>query len=272
MVTTELEPIQVIATEQSRLAQEFKNLPSSAWQAPSRCAGWSNAVVVAHLAFYARAYTDSIARALRGEGGTPDGPEGRQVSREEYLSWERDTNNALAKQAPDGPLNEFITSGDKLLDTLTRVAPTDLDLPAWHQSGTYTVGTLMYWRIYELGFHGWDVRAALDPAAVIRPELCPYVLGTLRQLQPWLATPDTTIDATCRFEVDGQSWMAHIGDGKLAEISEPGEIDAVIRTDACTYLLLATLRQTLADCADRIAIEGSPERAGRVLSASGIRI
>jgi uncharacterized protein (TIGR03083 family) len=69
--------VQVIANEQSRLAQEVRNLPDSVWAAPSRCAGWTNAFVVAHLAFYARAYNQSITKALRGEGGTPDGPEGR---------------------------------------------------------------------------------------------------------------------------------------------------------------------------------------------------
>jgi hypothetical protein len=208
----------------------------------------------------------------RGEGGTPDGPDGQPVSREEYLSWERKTNDAVAGRAGDGVLNEFITSGDRLADTLARVAPADLELPAWHQSGVYTVGTLMYWRIYELGFHGWDVRATLDSAAVIRPELCPYVLGTLRQLQPFFSTPAATIQATCRFEVDGQSWITRIHEGKLTEVSDSSEVDAVIRTDACTYLLVTTLRQALKDSADRITIEGSRERAQQVLTAGGVRI
>jgi hypothetical protein len=182
---------------------------------------------------------------------------GPPVAREDYLAWECDWNKALAEHAPDGLLNEFMTSGDELLDTLERVAAADLELPAWHQSWTYTVGTLVYWRIYELGFHGWDVRATLDRDAAIPAELCPYVLRTLRQLQAWLSTPAPTIEATCRFEVDGQSWITRVRDGKVAEISDSSAVDAVIRRDASTHLLLSTLRQSLTDSADRIMIEGS---------------
>jgi hypothetical protein len=169
-------------------------------------------------------------------------------------------------------LSEFAASGSELVDTLRRVTAADLDLPAYHQSGTYTIGILSYWRIYELGFHAWDVRASFDPVAEIRQELCPFVLGTLRQLQPWLCRPDATLDLTCRFEVDGQSWTTRASNGKLEEIADGPAPGAIIRTDAGTYLLLTTLRQTFADRAGRIAIEGSRGQAQAMLDASGIRI
>src|ERR1700712_4758774 len=60
---TEHEPVQLIADEQDRLAREFERLPTSGWTAPSRCAGWSNASVIGHLAFHAGVYRDTVSRA-----------------------------------------------------------------------------------------------------------------------------------------------------------------------------------------------------------------
>jgi hypothetical protein len=155
---------------------------------------------------------------------------------------------------------------------LLRLTPPDLSVPVWHYSGTLTIGVLVAYRLYELAFHGWDVRATVVPDAKIRPELCSLLVGTVRQLLPWLCTPVSTAEATCRFEVAGQVWATRIVDGKLAEVSGPGATDATVRTDPSTFLLLATRRQTLADCVGQIDVEGSREVAERMLGVGSFRI
>jgi hypothetical protein len=190
------------------------------------------------------------------------------LTREEFLSRADADQKALAQRAPGDLLRELSRSGDELTDMLQRLAPTDMSLPAWHYSGTLTIGLLVAYRLYEIAFHGWDVLSTADSARQIRPELCPFLMGMARQLLPLLCTPESTVEATCRFEVDGQIWTTHIGNGQLAEVSDPGEPAAIVRTDASTFLLLATSRQTLADCGDRIAIEGSRDLAERVLGVS----
>ena len=59
----------------------------------------------------------------------------------------------------------------------------------------------------ELGFHGWDIRASIDPAAEIRSELCPFLVGFVRRVfVPGVCHPDTNLEGTRRIEVDGQTW------------------------------------------------------------------
>jgi uncharacterized protein (TIGR03083 family) len=271
-VTAAHGPIQLIADEEPRLALELQRLPPAAWAAPSRCAGWSNAHVVGHLAFHAAVYRDSIARALRGDSTPPPGSDGQPLTREAFLSHADAQQVALANHVPEDVLRELSRAGDALTDVLKRLAPADLDRPVWHYTGTLTIGFLLAFRLYELAFHGWDVRSTVDPAAQIRPELCPFLVGTVRQLLPVLSAPDCSIQATCRFEVDGQTWTTHVGDGKVEEVMPAGEPDAIVRTDASTFLLLTTMRLPLSGCADRVTIEGARDPAELALSVSTIRV
>jgi uncharacterized protein (TIGR03083 family) len=227
---------------------------------------------VGHLARYASVYRESIARALKGDNAPPLGPDGLPSTREAFLALTDADQRALAEQAPRDLLREFSRSGDELTEMLRCPAPADLDLPAWHYSGPLTIGILAAYRLYELAFHGWDVRSTVDPAARIHPELCPFLVGIVRRLQPSLCEPERSITGTCRFEVDGQTWTSRVDGGKLAEVSDPGAPDAVVRTDASTFLLLVTSRQTPADCADRLAIEGERERVERMLGTSCFRV
>src|SRR5579864_5159067 len=68
------EIVELIADEQPRLARELAELPVEAWKTPSRCEGWTNARVVAHLALGAELYRDCVSRALNGDIAAPAGP------------------------------------------------------------------------------------------------------------------------------------------------------------------------------------------------------
>jgi hypothetical protein len=77
------------------------------------------------------------------------------------------------------------------VDVLQRLAPADRDLAAWHYARVLTIGTLLAFRTYELGFHGWDIRASVDPAAELRPDLRPFLVEFLRRFfVPLACHPD----------------------------------------------------------------------------------
>ena len=264
-------PVQLIADEQLRLAREFENMALEVWTAPSRCTGWNNAMVVGHLVFYANEYREAITRAVRGDSAAPHGPDGRPLTPAEFLSDAQVRQDVLARQAPDELLRQFASSGEALMAVLGNLTSADMALPVWHYSGVLTSAVLLAYRVYELGFHGWDVRASVDREARIHLELCPFLVGAVRQLLPMFCQPERSIDVTCTFEVDDQTWTTRICDGKLAETSASAA-DATIRMDSCTLLLLTTGRQTLVDCADQVVIEGAQDRAEQLLAASCFRI
>ena len=81
-----------------------------------------------------------------------------------------------------------------------------------------------------------------------------------------------TIRATCRFDVDGQAWTVRVANGKLEEIGESAAPDASVRTDTSSFLLLATLRQSLAERANQLAIRGAHDSAEQVLTGGRIRV
>jgi hypothetical protein len=116
------------------------------------------------------------------------------------------------------------------------------------------------------------VLSTVDRTVRLHPDLCSFLVGTVRGLLPLLCAPASGPETMCRFEVDGQVWTTRVGDGKLEETSPSSVADVTIRTDASTFLLLVTMRQTLTECADRVTIGGVPELAEHVLSVSCFRV
>jgi uncharacterized protein (TIGR03083 family) len=267
------DPVRLIADEQPRLARELHDLPSDVWTAPSRCAGWSNARVVGHLTFYAGVYRQSVTRALNGDTAPQTGPDGQPMTREQFMSLAGDREVALAQEAPGNLVDQFVRSGEELVDVFRRLSPAAHNRGAWHPARVFTIGTLLAFRTYELGFHGWDIRASVDPAAELRPELCPFLVDFVcRFFVPQACHPDANLEGTCRCEVDGQTWTYQVGEGRVAEASPSAVPDAVIRTDPSTYLLLATSRRALANRVDRIVMDGERQRGEQLLGATCYRM
>ena len=267
------DPVRLIADEQPRLARELQDLPTEMWTAPSRCAGWSNARVVGHLTFYAGVYRQSVTRALNGDTAPPTGPDGQPMTREQLMALAGDRELALAQEAPGNLVEQLVRSGEELVDVLRRLLPADHDRGARHPARVFTIGILLAFRTYELGLHGWDIRASVDPAAELRPELGPFLVDFVRRFfVPQACHPDASLEGTCRFEVDGQTWTYQVGGGRVEAVSSSAEPDAIIRTDPSTYLLLATSRRALTDRVDRISIDGDQQRGERLLGATCYRI
>ena len=263
-----LDRVSLIRNEHARLSAEIGGLPDDVWPAPSSCAGWTNARLVAHLVFGAKLYRDSITRALQGDSG----PQDPTLSLVELRAGWAAYQDGLAEASPSERLAQFVTSSDALMAVLESLQPTDLDRPAWHPIGVLTIGTFVAFRVYELALQGWDTRASLDPDAELHAEVCPFLVATARRLQPRFCHPDASVSGMCRFVVDEQTWTVRVGEGKIAEVAEGAASAPTLRTDASTWLLLVTQRRLLSDRQRRVHVEGDRDAAERVLTATSFRV
>jgi uncharacterized protein (TIGR03083 family) len=264
--------IQLIAAEQPRLSGELRDLPADAWSALSRCDGWSNARTLAHLTLASSFYHQSVTRALNGDTSPPAAPDGREMALEDLRQLFTNRQEEWARKPTAELLDLFDEHSLALVDLLRGLSPADLDKPAWHPFGTITIGTFVGFRTFELGFHGWDIRASLDPNAAVRAELRPFLLGMVRQAQARFCRPEPGLEGTFRCEADGQAWAFRAGNGALEAAAADTAADATIKTDADAYLLLATSRRSLPELSERLIIEGDRRQAERLLSAACFRI
>jgi uncharacterized protein (TIGR03083 family) len=265
-------PIQLIADEQPRLSGELRNLPADAWGALSRCEDWSNARTLAHLTLGSLLYYQSVTRALNGDTSPPAAPDGREMALEDLRQVFTNRQEEWARKPTAELLDLFDEHGLALGDLFRGLSPADLDKPAWHPFGTITIGTFVGFRTFELGFHGWDIRASLDPDAAVRAELRPFLLGMVRQAQARFCRPEPDLEGAFRCEVDGRAWAFRAGNGALEDAPADTAADATIKTDVNSYLLLATSRRSLPELSGRVTVEGDRRRAEQFLSAACFRI
>jgi uncharacterized protein (TIGR03083 family) len=258
-------PVRLVADEQAELARELRQLPDEVWARPSRCAGWRNARVLAHLAAGAELYRQSVLRALDGDASLSD------AAAQSVACFEV-RQERLSEAPPSMLVTAFIASGGALDRLWSSLSPADFDRPAWHPMRQVTVGMLLALRIFELAFHGWDIRASVDAEAAIRPALGPFLVGFVRQAQRRFCRPSPDLEATCRFEVEAESWTLTVRDGQLDDAPPGARAELAVRTDPSTFLLLATRRRTLAEVSGAVAIRGAAERAPRVLAATSFHV
>ena len=108
-------------------------------------------------------------------------------------------------------------------------------------------------RLQELVIHDWDIRAAIDPSAILDPEGARALLPVA---QTWLAMtfrPGAKLEApaTYRFDVIGHPTASHdvTADGESFEIKAQGSnpADVTITCDGDSYLLFAYGRLDASD-------------------------
>ncbi|MBV9121299.1 MAG: maleylpyruvate isomerase family mycothiol-dependent enzyme [Chloroflexi bacterium] len=262
------DPVQLIAQEQVRLLSELKKLPEAAWQRQSHCEGWTNARVVAHLIVQAEAYQQAVAKGIRGDTLPPSIPGGQRLTVDTFRERSRNREASLAGRARAELLPLFDKQSTELVDLFRRVAPQATTKPAWHPSGNWTIAMYISMRVYELALHGWDIHVSLEPSAVVRPQLQPFLIHFLLQTGKRFFDGTDDLDGIYRFELQGsQSWTTRIFNGKLDYGPIEPSPDAVIRTDPSHFLLLASCRENLRQMEQRgqLRIEGDRERTEMLL-------
>lgn len=264
------DPVQLIAQEQVRLFSELKKLPEAAWRHPSRCEGWTNARVVAHLTVACENIQNNINKALRGDTLPPSIPGGQRLTAEQYIERVRARQDELSEQPRLELLHLFDKHGTALVDVLRRVAPHNMTKPAWSPFGERTVAMYVSIRIFELAFHGWDIHASLDPNAKIREQIQPFLIHFFLQTGKRSFQGGPELDGVYRFELPGAlAWCTRVFNSKMDHGPLEPEPDATIRTDGNHLLLLFTKRESLPHLEQRglLTIEGDHERASGLLAA-----
>ncbi|MGH2469962.1 MAG: maleylpyruvate isomerase family mycothiol-dependent enzyme [Chloroflexota bacterium] len=257
------EPVQLIAQEQVRLFAELRKLPDAAWQRPSHYHGWSVARVVAHLALGGQFFHQSIGKAVRGDTLPPSLPGGQRMTADGFRTQLEQKQEQLAAKPRGEVLTLFDKTGSDMVDLLRKVPAHHMVRPAWHPDGGWTVAMFVSMRVFDLAFHGWDVRVAMDPAAIIRPQLQPFLVSLQLQVAKRRFKGGPELDAMYRFDLGSQSWTARAFGGKLEFGPPEPNPDATIKTDPNTFLLLSTARRPLAALEERghLKLEGERDLA-----------
>jgi uncharacterized protein (TIGR03083 family) len=269
------DPVQLIAQEQVRLFSELKKLPEPAWQRISHCEGWTNARVVAHLTAAAEFYHSSVGKGIRGDCLPPSIPGGQRLNVESFLERYATKQEELAALPRQELLAAFDKQGTALVDLFRRVQPGSMTKPAWSPHGSWTVAMFVSVRVAELALHGWDIHVSLDPNAKVREQLLPFLIHFQLQTGKRLFQPDDELDGLYRFELPGSmAWTTRVFNGKMEYGPLEPAPDAIIRTDANSFLLLTTRRLRLEQLEQRgaLAIEGDRERSEALLKAMCRRV
>lgn len=263
------EPVQLIAQEQVRLFAELKKLPEASWRQPSHYQGWDVAGVVAHLALAAQFFHQSVSRALRGDSQAPSLPGGQRITAEAFKDRLTAKQNELAVSPRSELLALFDKSGSELADLLRRIAPHNMTRPAWHPDGTWTIAMFVSMRVFDLAFHGWDIHVALDPAAVIRPQLQPFLISLHLQFEKRRFKGEADLDGVYRFDLTNQAWTTRVFNGKMEYGPLEPNPDVTIKTDPNSFLLLTTCRQPLDALQAKgvLKLDGDADLGSRLLEA-----
>ncbi len=236
--------VKLISRIAERLESYLSSRPQENWSRPSRCDLWEVADVVAHLAGGAERQAQSMERGRQGRADQPEGFSPPDAVSMSASNAQRDIT--LRQRLADSLLNTFVENHARLHQLLTEFGPEEWEIPCWHaRRGPIPARDYLDLRLQELVIHDWDIRAAIDPAAILDPEGARALLPVA---QTWLAMtfrPGAKLEApaTYRFYVIGHPTASHdvTADGESFEIKAQGSnpADVTITCDGDSYLLFA---------------------------------
>lgn len=164
----------------------------------SACAGWTVRDVLAHLRLLSSRYPNGVVQGLNGivtefwmyplPGEDYETADSREF--------------AEARGRPGYSLaTEFAAAAGIFVELMDRLSPEDLEKSAGTPRGTYKIRHFPFFYIYELGIHDWDIRAAFDPNAPIRPALAPAFGRILRSRLPTLVQGPVPAEFPAQYSV-----------------------------------------------------------------------
>ncbi|MEV6930523.1 maleylpyruvate isomerase family mycothiol-dependent enzyme [Dactylosporangium sp. NPDC051485] len=107
------------------------------------------------------------------------------------------------------------------------------------------VATSALLRLTEFGYHDWDVRASLDPSAVLAPEAAALLSDRVEGLFGWIAKPANldgrTADLLVRLTDTGETLGLHLAE-PVAITAAPGNPDGELSLTLEAWLRLAAGR------------------------------
>lgn len=221
--------IEALAAEHDKLTNAVRELSSEQLAAPSAAAEWSVAQVLSHVGSGAEITLAGLQTAL-GQRPAPDDGFNRAVwDRWDAMSPEEQRAGALEHDA------ELVAALTALDATQRRT----LELQVGFGPGPLTVAEFTGVRLHEAAQHGWDVRAAADPAAELDAAsaqvLADLFCDGLGFLLGFIGKPESITEPT-RLEIAGSGYALSITDTvtMVTPVNEPtatfsGPLEAAIR-------------------------------------------
>lgn len=251
-----------IAHETRRFVETLAGLDAAGWRREvAACPGWDVRELAVHVAFVAENWGATVRQALGGNPAPPWADPAAERARR------IGSKRALEDAALLADLRRATHDIQRLLAGIT---PQQYALPAWHRQGEQSIARyLVYW-FWEIGIHGWDLRAAFEPGAGFDAETRDVYVDFLARALPRYLAPgeDPVLTATYWFSLTepARTISVRLAHGTHEVVPGPeGTPDVTFHLTGTTWVL-ATLNRIdpLAATGDgRIQVEGDSALAGR---------
>lgn len=248
---------------------DMEALPTSAWQQPSDCAGWTIAGAFIHVVQVSELLGDSIARGRAGDPGPPP-----LAAAEGVMAW-RAARTARQQEAlsqsPAELFDWYRRAVGALNAELDAIPGAPAEAQGWHPIGARPLTWIQDQWLFELALHDWDIRVALDPGAEVRAATQPAFGRTLpgRLGRGFAGADDPALAGLYRVELSGKPAFVvtlRVGNGEVATVPSDGTApDVTIQTDPSAFGLVTTNRRPV----ERFVEAGRWQTAGDTARADG---
>ena len=153
LITYEGDPAAVATPavrQRLRLARTLAGFGSQQWEAPSRCAGWTNRNVVVHLASASRFWAYSISQARRG---TPS----RVLADFDPVAAPAGLVAAAENPPPAQVLDAYLTSAHTLVDLLGSLTSGEWTMPGESPLGHVSISAIVRHALWDAWVHERDI-------------------------------------------------------------------------------------------------------------------
>lgn len=252
------------------LAEYCGALRPEQWDLPSGAPGWTIADVLGHLTTGALAAGVNTRRALKGDTSPPPGrlaglPHQTPGISQELLQIAKDERQRL------GPtlLRTFQERYAELQQLYASLAPDDWDLPCFHRIHLQTIRGYVHLRLAEVNYHIWDLKAGLEAAPRLLPEVIPAMLEWLPTWFRWGFFPQEPLDQPLRYRflVSGPHALAWdvtvMGNRFVVDIPAGANATTTFRCDGETAVLVFGSRVSWQQAEEQgvLAVEGDRRQA-----------
>lgn len=165
--------------QRRRLAQTLAGFGASEWEAPSRCAGWTNRDVVVHLASANRFWVHSISQARRG---TPT----QVLAAFDPVATPAGLVAAAENPPPAEVLDAFVTSTHTLVDLLGSLTRDEWTTPGESPLGHLSVSAIVRHALWDAWIHERDITLGAGPVPAVEADEVDAALRCAAALGPAL--------------------------------------------------------------------------------------
>ncbi len=223
--------VQALHSGHDELAAVVSGLTDAQLTGPSAAAEWTVAQVLSHLGSGAQITLAGLEAALAGAANP-----GNEANQQIWACW-----NAMSPQEQAAGFLEADTALLARYDSLDAATRASLLIDLGFLPAPVDLASAARFRLNEFALHSWDVRVALDPAAVVHPDAPPLLLDLVGFMLGWLAKPAPLDGRTVTLRVDLTAPESSFGLvlGEPCSIGEvPTAPDAVLTAGSEAWLRL----------------------------------